>query len=172
MSDNLGLQHSSADVGRVKISVFIPVYEGSEFLEPLLEKLTSDGCEDKEIFVAIDKPNEESVRVLERYRGKVHFLLSNERRGKAEALNSAVKMSHGEILVFLDADVKIGDCKDFLEAIRREMAETDILDLKKKIISDSFISRMVNYEYAGSNFASYLQTCAEMLLRWWNSLRN
>ncbi|MGB9684281.1 MAG: glycosyltransferase [Candidatus Bathyarchaeales archaeon] len=156
MFKSLGLEHSSTDVGKVKISVFIPVYESSELLEPLLEKLTSDGCDDKEIFVAIDKPNEKSVRISERYHGKVHFLLSNQRRGKVEALNSAVKMSHGEILVFLDADVKIGDCKDFLEAIRREMAETDILDLKKKIIPESFISRMVNYEYTGSNFASYL----------------
>lgn len=156
MLEHSGLQHSSADVGKVKISVFIPVYEGSELLEPLLEKLTSDGFEDKEIFVAIDKPNEESLRVSERYRGKAHFLLSSQRRGKVDALNSAVKMSRGEILVFLDADVKIGNCEDFLESIRREMAETDILDLKKKIISDSFVSRMVNYEYTGSNFASYL----------------
>ncbi|MEM3783487.1 MAG: glycosyltransferase family 2 protein [Candidatus Bathyarchaeia archaeon] len=156
MFESLGLEKSSTGFGKATISVFIPVYEGSELLEPLLEKLTSDSCENKEIFVAIDKPNAESVRVSERYQGKVHFFLSNQRRGKVEALNSAVKMSHGEILVFLDADVKISDCKDFLENIRREMMETDILDLKKKIIPDSFVSRMVNYEYTGSNFASYL----------------
>lgn len=154
MFDASGLKRGS--VKKLKISVFIPVYESSELLEPLLEKLTSDEYENKEIFVAIDKPDESSLGVAKRYRGKAHFLLDNERRGKVEALNNAVKMSSGEILVFLDADVEIGNCKNFLEAIAREIEDADIVDLKKKIIPDSFIPRMVNYEYTGSNFASYL----------------
>lgn len=139
-----------------KISVFIPVYEGSSLLEPLLEKLISEGGDDKEIFVCIDKPNKESLKVVERFRGKVHFFLSNERRGKVEALNSAVKLSSGKILVFLDADVEISDCVDFWQIVRMAIREADIVDFKKKIIRESFISRMVNYEYMGSNFASYL----------------
>ncbi|MEM3579370.1 MAG: glycosyltransferase family 2 protein [Candidatus Bathyarchaeia archaeon] len=139
-----------------KISVFIPVYEGSSLLESLLEKLTSDGGVAKEIFVCIDKPNEESLKIVERFRGKACFLLSSERRGKVEALNSAVKLSSGNIFVFLDADVEIGDCADFWQTVRATMKEADIVDFKKKIIRDSFISRMVNYEYTGSNFASYL----------------
>ncbi len=138
------------------VSVFIPVYEGSDLLEPLLERLTSDEYPNKEIFVAIDKPDERSIKTVEHYRDKVNFILSNQRRGKVEALNNAVRMSRGEILVFLDADVKIGDCENFLEAITKEMDEADILDLKTKIIHDSFISRMVNYEYVGANFACFL----------------
>ncbi|MEM0057731.1 MAG: glycosyltransferase family 2 protein [Candidatus Bathyarchaeia archaeon] len=138
------------------VSVFIPVYEGSDLLEPLLEELTGDNCESVEIFVVIDKPNEESLRIVERFRGRVHFLLNSERRGKVEALSSAVKLSKGELLVFLDADVVVGDGADFFRFVREALAEADIVDLKKKILPDSFISRMVNYEYVGSNFASYL----------------
>ncbi|MEM2103787.1 MAG: glycosyltransferase family 2 protein [Candidatus Bathyarchaeia archaeon] len=147
---------SLSTVEEARISVFIPVYEGSDLLESLLEKLAADEYECKEIFVAIDEPNSESLRVAERFSGKVHFLLNSERRGKVESLNRAVEMSSGDILVFLDADVKIGNCKSFLENVRREMADADIIDLKKKIIPGSFISRMVNYEYVSSNFASYL----------------
>ncbi|MCS7124422.1 MAG: glycosyltransferase family 2 protein [Candidatus Bathyarchaeota archaeon] len=145
-----------AEAGKRKISVFIPVYEGSDLLGPLLERLVNDEYVDKEIFVAVDKPNREFFEIVKRYNGKVHFLLSNERKGKVEALNNAVAISSGEILVFLDADVKIGNMEGFLETVVEEMADTDILDFKKKILRDSFISRMVNYEYAGSNFASYL----------------
>lgn len=142
--------------GKPKISVFIPVYKGSDLLEPLLKELVDIACDDVEIFVVIDKPNEESLKIVERFRGKAHFLLNKERRGKVEALNSAVKLSRGEILVFLDADVVIGNCTDFFKFVQETMSEADIVDLKKKILPDSFISRMVNYEYVGSNFASYL----------------
>jgi biofilm PGA synthesis N-glycosyltransferase PgaC len=144
------------DGGRAKISVFIPVYEGSALLESLLEKLTSDRYDGKEIFVAIDRPNGDSLRVVERFCDKAHFFLCSERRGKVEALNSAFKLSSGEILVFLDADVRIGECESFLETVEREMRDCDIVDFKKKILPDSFVSRMVNYEYIGSNYASYL----------------
>lgn len=124
-------------------------------MEPLLEKLACEG-DTKEIFVCIDKPNEESLKVVERFRGKARFLLSEERRGKVEALNSAVKLSRGKILVFLDADVEISDGANFLQTVRMAIRDADIVDFKKKIILDSFVSRMVNYEYVGSNFACYL----------------
>lgn len=139
----------------VEISVFIPVYKGSSLLEPLLEKLVNESADDREIFVCMDKPNEMSLKVAERFRGKVNFIVSNERRGKVEALNSAVQLSKGKILVFLDADVEIR-CANFLQTVKTTIKNADIVDFKKGIILNSFISRMVNYEYVGSNFACYL----------------
>jgi len=147
----------SQTFSRQTISVFIPVYEGSDLLEPLLEKLTGGCCEyDVEFFVVIDKPNGESLRIAERFRNRVHFVLNEERLGKVEALNRAVKLSRGEIFVFLDADVIVKDAVEFFRVVREALSDADIVDLKKKILLNSFISRMVNYEYVGSNFASYL----------------
>ncbi len=78
-------------------------------MEELLEDLTNDSHENKEIFVTIDKPNEKSLEVAKKYGSKVNFILNGRRRGKVTALNSSVKISEGEILVFLDSDVKLGD---------------------------------------------------------------
>jgi len=142
--------------GKSKISVFIPVYRSSGLLEPLLEKLTSSRSDYEEIFVVIDEPSEETLKIVKRFSGKAHFLLSSQRRGKVEALNSAVKLSSGSILVFLDADVEIDDCANFWQTVRTAIREADIVDFKKTIIQGSFLSRMVNYEYMGSNFACYL----------------
>lgn len=152
-----GIQSSkpSAVGSRKKISVFIPVYRSADLLCSLLEELTNCAYADKEIFVAIDEPGEKFTNIINKYRGKVNFLLSSERRGKVEALNSAVKSSSGEILVFLDSDVQLKG-GNFLELIEKEMLETDILDFRKEIIVDSFISRMVNYEFLSSNIVSYL----------------
>ncbi|MEM3641073.1 MAG: glycosyltransferase, partial [Candidatus Bathyarchaeia archaeon] len=73
-----------------KISVFIPVYENSDLLEGLLEDLVNDSYSNKEIFVIIDKPNKEALKIVEKFRGKVKFILNSRRRGKVEALNNAV----------------------------------------------------------------------------------
>jgi biofilm PGA synthesis N-glycosyltransferase PgaC len=139
-----------------RISVFIPVYRNSDLLEDLLEELVSDPYWNREIFIVVDEPAEEVFEIVERFHEKVHFILNNTRKGKVEALNEAVKLSSGEILVFIDADVWLGKCENFLETIALEMKETDILDIKKKILKDSFLSKMVNYEFVGSNFSSYL----------------
>ena len=139
-----------------RISVFIPVYRNSDLLEGLLEELVSDPYWNREIFVVVDEPAEEVFEIVERFHEKVHFILNNIRKGKVEALNEAVKLSSGEILVFIDADVWLGKCENFLETIALQMKETDILDVKKKILKDSFLSKMVNYEFVGSNFSSYL----------------
>jgi biofilm PGA synthesis N-glycosyltransferase PgaC len=154
MGDSQGGDTDSS-VGE-KVSVFIPVYKNSDLLEGLLEELVNDSYRNREIFVVIDEPAEEVLRVVERFREEVYFILSSTRRGKVEALNEAVKLSSGEILVFIDADVRLGECENFLETIALEMRKTDILDIKKKIVKDSFLSRMVHYEFVGSNFSSYL----------------
>jgi cellulose synthase/poly-beta-1,6-N-acetylglucosamine synthase-like glycosyltransferase len=138
-----------------KVSVFIPVYENSDLLEELLEELTKDTYENKEIFVTIDKPVQKSLEVAKKYESKVNFILNEQRSGKVDALNNAVKISKGEILVFLDSDVKLGN-SNFLGEIEQEIEGFDILDVKKKIVTDSFIARMVNYEYISSNFVNYL----------------
>ena len=143
-----------------KVSVFIPVYENSDLLEELLEELTNDSYENKEIFVTIDNPNEKSLEIARKYGDKVNFTLNEQRRGKVNALNNAVKISEGEILVFLDSDVKL-DSKEFIAVIEREMEEVDILDIKKKIVRDSFIPRMANYEYISSNLGNYL--CSKLI---------
>jgi glycosyltransferase involved in cell wall biosynthesis len=114
-----------------KVSVVIPVYENSDLLEELLEELTNDSYENKEIFVTIDNPNEKSLEVARKYGDKVNFTLNEQRRGKVDALNNAVKISEGEILVFLDSDVKL-DSKEFIAVIEREMEGVDILDIKKE----------------------------------------
>jgi len=137
------------------VSVFIPVYKESKFLDRLLKTLTEDAYEKKEIIVVIDNPNMKSLDIVEKYQGKAIFVLSHCRNGKVDALNNAVKISKGEILVFLDSDVIIGN-SGFLGNIVREMNGFDILDVKKGILRNSFIARMVNYEYVSFNFANYL----------------
>jgi len=139
-----------------KISIFIPVYKESRFLKPLLEDLLADRYGEKEIFVVIDEPTFKSLRLVKDFSGDVHFIWNGERKGKANVLNEIVKQSSGEILLFLDSDVIIdGKSEEFLKTIFEEMKEAEIIEIKKDIIRDSFLARIINYDYLGFNFTNW-----------------
>jgi len=147
---------SSLESNRKRISVFIPVYKNSDLLDSLINTLVNDNYINKEIFVILDLPDQNSLNIVEKYKDVVSFILNYQRVGKVNALNHAVALSTGSILVFLDSDVRLEDDGDFLSLIENQMSDVDILDIKKDVIRDSFISKMVNYEYISSNFVNYL----------------
>ena len=136
------------------VSVFIPIYRESTHLADILNVLVSQEIE-KEIFVLLDEPTEYSLRILKRFR-TVKFVVNENRVGKAEALNKAVELSCGRILLFLDADIAIPSDSGFLERIVNMMSDTDLLDIKKEVINESFLSKMSYYEYVGFNIGSWL----------------
>jgi len=141
----------------LKISVFIPVYRESDLLETLLDDLLSDPYEDKEIFVIVDEPTSKSLKLAESFRGEVNFIFNGERKGKANVLNEAAEKSDGEILLFLDGDVRVNhNSRGFLKTISEEMDETEVMEIKKEIIRDSLTARFVSYEFLGSNAVNWL----------------
>ncbi|MCX8170595.1 MAG: glycosyltransferase family 2 protein [Candidatus Bathyarchaeota archaeon] len=141
---------------REKISVLIPVHRESDLLEPLIESLLRDPYGEKEIFVIIDEPTQRSLDAAKRFSDKnVHFIFNGVRKGKANVLNEVAKRSRGDILLFLDSDVSIdGDGESFLESIVREMRNAEILEVKKGVIRDSFVAKIVSYDYLSFNLTS------------------
>ena len=139
------------------VSIFIPVYKESDQLAGVLNELSSQNVS-KEIFVTVDQPTDdfsEKIRQLETE--NVKFIVNKERVGKANALNSTMKLSSGKVLLFLDSDVGIPNDPDYLRKIVMEMQHTDILDIKKKVTKDkSFLSKMAYYEYFTFNISAWL----------------
>jgi len=138
------------------VSVFIPIYKESGLLEPLLNVLLKDPYQSKEIFVVIDAPTKKSLNLADKLKEKVNFIFNGHRMGKVNALNEAVKKSSGDIFVFLDGDVEINNFhENFLENIVKEMENVDILEIKKEVIKDSFLAKLVYYDYMSSNVVSW-----------------
>lgn len=136
------------------ISVFIPVYKESEQLFGMLDILSKQDA-DKEIIVTVDEPTNAFFEKTREW-DKVRFLFNEKRVGKASALNAAVEVSTGRILLFLDADIELPDDPFFLKKIVEKMKYTDVLDIKKKVNRNSFLSRMAYYEYFTFNASSWL----------------
>jgi cellulose synthase/poly-beta-1,6-N-acetylglucosamine synthase-like glycosyltransferase len=139
-----------------RFSIFIPVYKESELLEPLLDKLVADPYENKEIIVVVDEPTEKSLSLAQKYPNNVRFVWNGERKGKVNVLNEIVEQSNGDILFFLDSDIKLDDkAEGMLELISREIEDAEIVEVKKDVIRDSFLAKIVSYDYLGFNFTNW-----------------
>lgn len=141
------------------VSIFIPVYKESNQLAGMLNELCSQNVS-KEIFVTVDEPTDdflEKIKQLEN--SNVQFKINKERTGKANVLNNNVKLSSGQVLLFLDSDVGVPNDPDYLRKIVMEMQHTDILDIKKKVTKGkSFLSKMTYYEYLTFNISSWISS--------------
>jgi len=136
------------------VTVLVPVYRGSPQFEGLLEALGQDPYPDKEVMVCVDAPTEET-RALEPMYPWVRFTWSEERRGKVNALNEAVAGSTGEYLIFIDCDIRLTD-EGFIGRVAEALRSYELVDIKKLIVRDSLLARLVSYDYLSSSITNYL----------------
>jgi len=137
----------------VKVSVIIPSYKGSRRLLELVDAVISDPYPNKEVIVVIDKPD---PKVLERLKGKsAKVIARNERKGKVSALRTAIENSTGELLLFLDDDV-VPAYDNFIERVAEAMDGYDLGELRKIIVKNGLLSRMVYYDYISFNYGNHL----------------
>jgi len=93
---------------KYKISVVIPNYNGLELLQKNLPSViaeTKKYDESAEIIVVDDASSDGSVSYIKRNFPKVKLLKHSKNRGFSSAVNSGVKISKGDLLVFLNTDV-------------------------------------------------------------------
>lgn len=105
------------DLGQIKFSVIIPVYNAAEYLEEMLDSITEQTLREVEIICVDDGSVDDSVRILKRYQERDFRirLYAQPHRGAATARNLGIKKANGEYMIFLDAD-------DFFEKTLLEKA--------------------------------------------------
>jgi glycosyltransferase involved in cell wall biosynthesis len=89
----------------VKFSIIIPVYNARKTLPFSLDSLYASFERDFEVIAVDDRSTDDSVRVLKEY--PCVILCNEKNRGCAASRNRGATYAHGEILVFMDADVVI-----------------------------------------------------------------
>ncbi len=93
------------------VSVIIPVHNGSETLGPCLEGIFESSYPRFECIVVDDHSSDDTVEVAESFETKV--ILLDRHQGAAFARNRGAEASSGDILLFVDADVRVyPDCLD------------------------------------------------------------
>jgi GT2 family glycosyltransferase len=88
----------------VKLSVIIPGYNGGEELGLCLKALAASTCTPDEIIFVDDASTDASASLAAKL-GAIVLRLPDGPRGPARARNHGAAAAHGDVLVFLDADV-------------------------------------------------------------------
>ena len=86
------------------LSIVIPTYNEEKRLPGLLKALTCEGREDVEIIVA-DRPGKDKTREI----AKAYGCRITDGGSPAEGRNKGAKIAKGEVILFLDGDVKLPD---------------------------------------------------------------
>ena len=97
--------HTAATVPRV--TIIIPAFNEAACIRSTLEnKLALDYPADHlELLVVSDASTDDTEAIVQEYAGpRVHLIRQDQRQGKTAALNRAVQVATGEILVFSDAN--------------------------------------------------------------------
>ncbi len=138
----------------VRFSVVLPAYKDLGHVVDNIKRLAR---EDVEFIVAADLLSEEDRKTLEalaeRYPLKLD--LSDERRGKVAALNSAIERAEGDIIVFVDSDARVVH-PDLLGAIEKALERGDFGSGIILLRGESFFEKMARIDYISINASMYI----------------
>ncbi len=89
-----------------KVSIVIPVYNGSKYLGEAIDSALAQTYKNLEIIVSNDGSNDDGAteKVAKSYGGKIIYLGKKENGGASTALNAAIKVMTGEYFSWLSHD--------------------------------------------------------------------
>ena len=107
----------------MKISVIIPTYNRSGFLESAIDSVLAQISRDYELIIVDDGSADATLALIKSY-GDALISIRQDNRGPSAARNCGIKASRGELIAFLDSDDRWHPDKLLLqvEAMEREPA--------------------------------------------------
>lgn len=97
------------------VSVVIPCFNDSEFVEQAIDSILAQTYRCQEIIVVDDGSNTETKNVLKAISSKITRLITQENKGQSSARNVGIRESTGDYILVLDSD-------DYFEATFVEKA--------------------------------------------------
>lgn len=89
------------------VSVIIPVYNASRFIEACLTSICEQTYQNLEIIVVDDGSTDDTLSQCKKYKDDRIKVIAQKNQGVSSARNNGIGLSHGDWIVFLDADDQI-----------------------------------------------------------------
>ena len=137
-----------------KISVIVPVYNASKYLNTCLDSLLMQNLKDLEIILIDDNSKDDSLKILEMYKDKypdkIKLFTNLENKGPGFSRNIGLKHATGDYIGFVDSDDYIEKDMYNLMYQRAKINDDDIvitgLDLRYLNLDMSFFGRKVKLD--------------------------
>lgn len=138
------------------VSIIIPVYNTSRYLEECLQSVTNQTLKDIEIICIDDHSNDDSIKILDDYSkrdGRIIVKLHDKNCGLLKTRKDGVELASGEYILFLDSDdsLKEDACKELSELM--EKTNCDMIQFGTNVIPHENADRKMT-----SHYIQYLKT--------------
>lgn len=92
--------------GKMRFSIIVPVYNVEDYLEKCLDSIINQAFHDYELILVDDGSEDRSGAICDIYAPKYDrvTVIHQENLGPGGARNSALKISRGEYIIFVDSD--------------------------------------------------------------------
>ena len=113
-----------------KVSIIVPVYNTSKYLNGCIKSLLHQTLEDIEIILINDGSTDESESIIKKYKDKRIKYISKKNEGIGKTRNLGIDTATGEYLSFIDSDdyVEPNFCKVMYEKALKEKCDIVICD--------------------------------------------
>lgn len=121
-----------------KLSIIVPIYNGSLFVRDLLRAIKALNFEDYEVVIINDGSTDDTYDTLLKETSGDHryTILNQKNQGVSIARNEGIKHAQGDWVFFLDADDYIS--KDYFDFLNNDKIKSDI-DMYSMIIINGII---------------------------------
>ncbi|RLI34316.1 hypothetical protein DRO55_06655, partial [Candidatus Bathyarchaeota archaeon] len=119
----------------VRASVIVAVKDEAERIDPCLESLLSQTYKNYEVIVVDGGSTDGTIEIVNSYAERMPDkirLTTEPGRGPGYARNLGVKMSKGEILIFLDGDDEVNP--EYLEKVTRHFEKPEVAAVSTRMI--------------------------------------
>jgi glycosyltransferase involved in cell wall biosynthesis/peptidoglycan/xylan/chitin deacetylase (PgdA/CDA1 family) len=123
----------SAGAAAPLVSILIPAYNAQEWIADTLRSAMGQTWERKEIIVVDDGSQDQTLAIARQFESDAVRVLSQKNSGAASARNTALALSNGEYIQWLDADDILAPDK-----IARQMEELERLGSRRTLLSSEF----------------------------------
>ncbi len=109
-----------------EISVIVPIYNTSSFLEECLESIAAQTFQDFEAILVDDGSTDSSANIAEKFlkRDSRFHLITQHNMGLSEARNTGLRKAQGNWITFVDSDDVLAP--NFLKALWQAAIEMDV----------------------------------------------
>lgn len=135
----------------MKVSVVIPVYNAAGTLDKCLDALYNCAYKDFEVIIVLDGSEDNSANIAEQYPCRIESLRKNS--GPAAARNRGAELASGDILFFIDSDVKVK--RDAISLVDKTFRRNPEINIIQGVYSDKIKYKNVATQYQQSFYAFY-----------------
>ena len=91
-------------MNKPKISIITITYNSEKTLEETIKSVISQDYDNLEYLIIDGKSTDGTLDIVEKYRNKISFVLSEPDRGISDAFNKGIKYATGEIIGIINSD--------------------------------------------------------------------